>query len=370
MKLLSLIFLLFNLPALHQAGYQGQGITIAVIDAGFFRANDPTVFPQDQILGTFDLLEGDTLSRDTFGLFDDPTNVHGTMVLSTMLYRDSAAGLIGTAPAASYYLIRSEDKYFEYPEEVDRLARAFMLADSLDVDIVTVSLGYSLFTPAPGDSVHPRNFTYAQMNGTSVAAQAATRLARNGRLVCVAAGNDGNKAWHYIATPADADSILTIGAIDSNDSAAVFSSYGPTADGRLKPEVSALGKASPVYRPNEQDSLGHYVGAVGVANGTSFATPETAGMAACLWQAMPALSAMQLRDLIIRSASLYPAHDVQLGYGVPDAWYAYSGERSNLPIISEWTDVPSQTTCKRIIDGRIVIIHNGQKCTILGLPIH
>ena len=132
MKLLSLILLLFNLTQMHEAGFRGEGMTIAVIDAGFFRANDSTVFPQEQIVGVYDLLAGDTTAVDTFGMFSDPDNPHGAMVLSTMLYQDSAAGFVGTAPGANYILIRSEDKYAEYYGEVERLVRAFRLADSMD----------------------------------------------------------------------------------------------------------------------------------------------------------------------------------------------------------------------------------------------
>ena len=125
MKLLSLILLLFNLTPLHEAGYRGEGMTIAVIDGGFFRANDPSVFPQDHIVGAYDLLTGDSLAVDSIGMFDDPNNAHGTKVLSTMLYQDTAAGFVGTAPDAHYILIRSEDVGAEYYGEVERLVRAF-----------------------------------------------------------------------------------------------------------------------------------------------------------------------------------------------------------------------------------------------------
>ena len=366
MNVLGLILLLFNLTPLHEAGYQGQGMTIAVIDAGFFRANDSTVFPQDQILGVYNMLEGDSLAVDTFGMFNDSVNVHGTMVLSTMLYQDTTeGGFIGTAPKASFYLIKSEDIYAEYYEEVERLARAFRLADSLDVDIVTVSLGYSLFNDVDGQP-NPLNFTYADMDGrTSPASRAATELVRKGRFVVVAAGNDGNKPWHYVATPADADSILSVGAVNvnDNDSVAPFSSYGPTYDGRLKPETSGSGWGATVYKPAEQDEQGNYVGAVGVANGTSFAAPATAGMVACLWQAMPNLTSMELRELIMQSSSLYPLHEDQRGYGVPDAWLAFHGPDTALPEVRN-EDIE---TGKRIENGQLFILRGGVKYTVLGV---
>ena len=366
MKLFSLIILassLFNLPALHKAGFRGEGMTIAVIDAGFFHANDSTVFPQDRILGSYDLLQGDSLAKPQPGMFDDPTNIHGTMVLSTMLH-DS----IGTAPQASFYLIRSEDTYAEYYGEVERLARAFRLADSLDVDIVTVSLGYYKFNPVEGDTVNPMDFTYADMDGSSVAAQAATQLARNGRFVVLSAGNEGNKPWHYISTPADADSILTVGAVDSVGEPAYFTSWGPTSDGRLKPEVSALGYHSRVYVPNVTDTLGHFVGAIDKANGTSFSAPETAGMAACLWQALPNLTAMELRELIMQSSSLYPSYDYQRGYGEPDAWKAYT-TATNLPLIGEESSSDAPRRHILITGQGPVLLVNGQHYSLLGIKI-
>lgn len=362
--MLGIIFLLFNLTKLHEAGFRGEGMTIAVIDGGFFRANDSTVFPQNQIVGAYDLLEGDSLAVDSLGMFDDPNNNHGTKVLSTMLYRDTIEGFVGTAPEAHYILIRSEDISAEYYGEVERLVRAFHLADSLGADIVNVSLGYHLFNDIDGHP-NPHNFTYQDINGSSIASRAATELVRKGRLVCVSAGNEGDKDWHYITIPADADSILTVGAVNFDSIAASFSSFGPTADGRNKPEVSGLGKQAIVYSPEMQDSLGHYVGGISRANGTSFSSPEIAGMAACLWQALPNLTSMELRQLIMESSSLYPLHDDQLGYGIPDAWFAYSGERTNL----KEQQNTSEGVQKHIENGQLMILKNGIKYTVLGLPV-
>ena len=364
MKLLSLILLLFNLTPLHEAGYRGEGMTIAVIDGGFFRANDPSVFPQDHIVGAYDLLTGDSLAVDSIGMFDDPNNAHGTKVLSTMLYQDTAAGFVGTAPDAHYILIRSEDVGAEYYGEVERLVRAFHLADSLDADIITVSLGYSKFDDIDGQP-NPQNYTYADMNGSSIASRAATELVRKGRFVCVSAGNDGNKDWHYIAVPADADSILTVGAVTADSVATDFTSFGPTSDNRLKPEVCALGKSSPIYAPEIQDSLGNYVGGLSTANGTSFSSPETAGMVACLWQALPNLTSMELRQLIMENASLYPLHEDQRGYGIPDAWKAYTGGDTNLMNLIQG----GRNNAKRIENGQLVILREGTKYNVLGLPL-
>lgn len=356
----ALIFLLFNLPLLHEQGYTGRDVRIAIIDAGFFRANDPTVFPQEQIAGVYDLIAedlaaGDPATRDTFPMFVDPSNTHGTSCLSTMLYRDST--FTGTAPDATYYLIRSEDNYAEYRGEVTRLARAFRLADSLDVDIVTVSLGYTVFD----DTL--TNYRYEDMNGSSEAAQAALELARHGRLVCVAMGNDARKPWHYISTPADADSILSVGAVRADSTAADFSSFGPTADGRLKPEVSALGHQTTVYMPNTKDAAGAYVGALIPGNGTSFATPEIAGLAACLWQAMPELSAEELRQRIIESCHRYGEWDAQRGYGIPDAWYALTGTHAPTGLYDNQaaSGAHHATRGYKLLQGGRLLIRRGQQ---------
>ena len=364
MNWLGFILLLFNLTQLHEAGFRGEGMTIAVIDGGFFRAYDSTVFPQEQIIGAYDLVLGDSLAVDSLGMFEDPNNNHGTKVLSTMLYQDTTVGFVGTAPNAHYILIRSEDLGAEYYGEVERLARAFHLADSLDADIVTVSLGYFRFDDVEGQP-NPRNFTYQDINGTSIASRAATELVRKGRFVCVSAGNAGDDDWHYIDVPSDADSILTVGAVDVDSAAASFSSYGPTADGRLKPEVSGLGLLTKVYCPEMQDTLGHYVGGMSLANGTSFSTPEIAGMVACLWQALPNLTNMELRQLIMESSSLYPLHEDQRGYGIPDAWFAYSGERLSLKELLN----ADERVQKRVENGQLMILKNGIKYTVLGLPV-
>lgn len=310
MKLLS-IFLtmlafLSNLTPLHEAGYRGEGITIAVIDGGFYGVDEDTlIFPKEHIIGWKDFL------GDEESFFRSADEQHGAMVLSTMLMeKDEEGQPFGTAPDANYYLIRTEDMAKEYAGEMDNLARGIRYADSIGADIITISLGYRLFD----DSIE--NLTYTDLNGQSAVSRAATEAARHNRLVCVAAGNDGTIDWHYISVPSDADSILTVGAVGTDSLPGAFSSFGPTADGRNKPEVSEWGVRCPVYSPLMQ--------AIGISNGTSFATPRIAGMAACLWQAFPQLSAMQLRQLIIESASNYPEWEAQAGYGIPNPGRIFS----------------------------------------------
>ncbi len=306
------------LDSLHNRGYRGSDVHIAVVDNGFNSVNTLNAFSQTTILGTYDFVQ----PGNNVYLQGD----HGTMVLSTM-----AAQLtneyVGTAPAASYYLLRSEDDDTESIREVDAMVAAFEWADSVGADIITSSLGYFYFDDYTTD------FTYEMHNGKTLRNSiAATIAARKGILVCISAGNEGNEAWHYISSPSDADSILTVGAVDENRVHSYFSSYGPTADNRIKPEVCAMGSNVSVVHPFDY---------ITYVNGTSFACPITAGMAACLWEALPTLTNLQLRERIIQSASQYTAPDNTLGYGIPNAWLAYIGSDTALPSVEASTETQS-----------------------------
>ena len=321
MLLLFLTSWFLGLEPLHEAGFRGEGITIAVIDGGFYGVDqDSAAYPSEQIIGWKDFLEQDS----TF--FTDINESHGSMVLSTMLTEKNDDGqALGTAPGANYFLIRTEDIYAEYPGEMNNLAKGIRYADSIGADIITISLGYRQFDNPDDD------LKYEDINGKSAVSLAATEAARHGRIVVVAAGNDGNDPWHYIAVPSDADSILCVGAVDEDSIVAPFSSFGPTADGRELPQVSAWGFQSMVYSPAADSCIRK--------NGTSFAAPRIAGMAACLRQAMPQLSAMDLRRMIIESASNYPNWDPQMGYGIPNAaaiWQAYTA----LPSLDAHSEEP------------------------------
>lgn len=332
----------YNLLPLHEAGFYGQGIRIAVIDGGFQNANTLPALDavREQILGYYDFTDD---SDDFFGT----TGSHGTMCLSTMAAR--MENYEGAATQAQYYLMRTEEYYTESPKELDNWVAAVEAADSMGVHITSTSLGYSTFDNADFD------FTYADMNGTgNRASQAATIAARKGMLVVVAAGNEGNKPWTYICAPADADSILTVGAVNTDGDIGRFSSYGPSYDGRVKPEVCAVGWGTTIISPVTGNTI--------AGNGTSFACPLLAGMAACLWSALPAESAMQIRERIIRSADRYHNPDAHYGYGIPNAWTAYT----------ETTDMqtPSaqrQTQPRKILqDGHLSIIIDGRTYTIMG----
>ena len=333
---------ILGLQPLHESGFRGAGKTIAVIDCGFYHANNDALYDQSKILSAHDMLDP-TLQRGD--MFESESDMHGAVVLSTMLYESTE--FTGTAPDAHYILIRTEDVKEEYKGETENLIRGLEKADELGADIITISLGYFTFNDGIG------NYTYDSLDGHTRLSQAVTGMARKGRLVCVAAGNEGNKTWHKISVPADADSILTVGAVDNNGEAAGFSGWGPSADGRVKPEVCAPGVNTTIVNPVTEE--------VSTGNGTSFATPEVAGMAACIWQAVPELTAMELREMIIRSASLYPSHDDQRGYGIPNAEVALQLATA---LIETRQD---QTKARKVVEnGNIVIIKNGIRYTVTG----
>ncbi|MBR2167159.1 MAG: S8 family serine peptidase [Paludibacteraceae bacterium] len=213
----------------------------------------------------------------------------------------------------------------------------------------SASLGYYYFDNAKW------NLSYSDLNGKKTrAARAATIASRKGMLVCLAAGNEGQNPWHYICSPSDADSILTVGAVTYERTIAAFSSRGPSADNRVKPEICALGQAA------------WYIAEDGITmvqgNGTSFATPLVSGMAASLWSAMPQLTNHQLRQYIIESADKYTNPNGDLGYGIPNAYKAYQ-------LATQLHSIPATNSTPRKIlrNGMVYIIVNGKEYDVLGI---
>ena len=332
---------LYNLLPLHEAGFEGQGILMAVCDGGFYNANILTCFRQEQELGHFDFTDD---AVDIYG----HTGTHGTECLSTI--SGSTTIYKGAATKANYYLMRSEESNTESPKEMDNLVVALETADSLGVNVFSVSLGYAYFD---NDKWSLNKNTDLDGKTTRVS-RAATIAARKGMLVCVAAGNEGDNAWQTISVPADADSILTVGAVSTWGEIGNFSSYGPSSDGRIKPEVCAVGVWTQLINPG---------GNIVTSNGTSFATPLLAGLAASLWSALPDENAMQIRSRIIRSADRYLNPDTQqYGYGIPNAWKAYTMGPEGIE------DVQTETnSCQKILrNGQIIILRNGIEYTISG----
>lgn len=305
---------MLNGECLHNKGYNGTGMQIAVIDEGFYQAPAVTVFDSlwhnHQVIANHDFYLNDTVNYTNSVL-----GGHGTFVLSCMAAYLSGQ-MIGTAPKAKYYLLRSEIDSTEKIVEVYQWVSAIEYADSAGADVVTSSLGYSQFLDTT------QSFHWGDLNGrTAVASISATMAARRGMIVCVAAGNEGGcnaaggpnccgngACWEKITVPADADSIITVGAVDASKNYAGFSSVGNTADGRIKPDVAAQGLNTTIANG----------GGITTGSGTSFATPTMAGMVACLWQGNPTKTNMQVINAIKQSASQYATPDSLLGYGIPD----------------------------------------------------
>ncbi len=329
---------LYNLMPLHRAGFQGNGMVMAICDGGFQNAQTLDCFEAQHRLGVFDF-------TDDTGDFFGSTGTHGTQCLSVIAGK--MADFYGSAVEADYYLMRSEENETESPKEMDNLVAALEKADSLGVNVFSASLGYSWFDNSEWD------LTYSDMDGQKTrCSRAATIAARKGMLVCVAAGNEGSKDWHYITAPADADSILTVGAVNTSGAIASFSSRGPSADGRTKPEVCAVGWGTVLINPA--------TGCIGSSNGTSFACPLIAGLAASLWSALPDENAMQIRERIIRSANRYQNPDGDYGYGVPDAWAAYTGTTA-------LENSESKSVSLKIWkDGHLYTVHNNTVYDLLG----
>lgn len=290
---------------MHDIGYRGQGMVIAVIDAGYENADINAVFDslrtEGRILGTRDYVAGNTSVYEDY--------LHGANCLSLMA-GNTPGQLIGTAPKASYWLLRSEDAATEKIIEENNWVVAAEFADSVGADITTTSLGYTTFDLAS------QNHVYADLNGrTAVASIAATMASRKGMFVLNAAGNEGGGAWNYIGVPADADSICTVGAVNGSGVHANFSSVGPTADGRIKPDLSSMGQGSYVCNSNGLFSNG---------NGTSYATPILAGAVACLWQAHPNRNNMAILHALRVTASQSNNPDNIYGWGIPNMCAAHN----------------------------------------------
>ncbi|WP_282148050.1 S8 family serine peptidase [Algibacter lectus] len=293
---------MINGDVLHQTGFTGEGMTVAIMDGGFPNVNTMSSFEALRNNGRL-LNDYDFVNRDDDVYTNTSTN-HGTLVLSAMAgYIDTATkNYVGTAPNASYYLFITEDNNDENPVEESYWVEAAERADSLGVDIINTSLGYDDFDPGTKYDYEP-----SDMDGqTAYITKGANIAFEKGMLLVTSAGN----AWGAsVGAPADSPNVLTIGAVDSNGDYAMFSSIGTTYQPTIKPDVVAQGASS--YLINEFDNI--------ITNsGTSFSAPILAGGIACLWQAYPSLTNSEIMDLVRESASQYNNPDFYLGYGIPD----------------------------------------------------
>ncbi|ARV05733.1 peptidase S8 [Polaribacter sp. SA4-10] len=290
---------------LHQEGFTGSGMHIAVIDAGFPNVNQLQAFQKirdnNQILGGYDFVN----RNENFYAGSN----HGTNVLSDIAgYIDGV--FVGTAPDASFYLFITEDTANEVPLEESLWVEAAERADSLGVDVINTSLGYTTFDDPN------YNYSYEDMDGkTAFISRGADIIASRGMILVTSAGNSGSDSWKYIGAPGDAASVFTVGAVDAVEDIASFSSFGPTSDGRVKPDVLAHGENVFV--------IDHQTGTPKPSNGTSFSSPVMTGVVACFWQATPQLTSTQVMQKIRESADRYTNPDEQYGYGIPDFKTAY-----------------------------------------------
>ena len=290
---------MIRLDSLHRLGYTGKGVTIGVFDGGFRNL--------DSIAG-FDSLrtQGRLIAHRDFSL-NKPLgfnqSAHGMQVMSIMAAHQEDS-IIGTAPHANYILARTEVSGSETHQEEFNWINAMEWADSIGVDIIHSSLGYSLFDSLQGD------YAYADMDGeTTIITIAAELAASRGILISNSAGNSGNDPWFYITAPCDGPNVLCVGAVDSFRNKPLFSSFGPSSDGRVKPDVMALGVRNTIYTPE---------GNLRTGSGTSFSGPVIAGAVACLMQAHPNRSAREIMDAVIQSADRYQNPDSAYGFGIPD----------------------------------------------------
>ena len=290
-----------NGKKLHENGYRGKGMMIAVFDGGFMNADKIPALHKIKLAGVKDFVVPE--SKSVFGEME-----HGTMVLSTMA-ANAPDFYVGVAPEAQYLLIRCEDERTESLAEEDYWASAAEYADSCGVDVINSSLGYHGF-----DDSSMNHHYYEQDGNTALISRTASMCADKG-IVCVnSAGNDGMGSWKKINFPADAKDILTVGSINEHGMNAAFSAVGPTADGRIKPDVMAFGSPTCVITGR---------GSIINDNGTSFSSPLVAGMVACLWQALPGKTAKQIIKLVKLAGDNQQHPDNVFGYGVPDFWKAY-----------------------------------------------
>lgn len=277
---------------------QGEGVHVAVIDAGFYRANTINalqhLFSEGRILGTYDFVNP---GNDVYAEHD-----HGANVLSLMAAY-APGSMIGTAPKASYWLLRSEDVYTEYPVEEDYWMVAVEFADSVGCDVINTSLGYHSFDNSA------LNHSYEDFDGNTLLISKCANLAvAKGMVLVCSAGNERNNSWGKISAPAEAEDVLAVAAVNSSGFIASFSSPGFEGRIPLKPDVSAMGVGTTVAKASNTFPTG---------SGTSYASPLLAGMVACLVQLAPTKTAFEISDWVRQAGDRYPNHSLDFGYGVP-----------------------------------------------------
>ncbi len=293
-----------DVPALHDKGFNGSGIIIGMFDTGF-RKDHPafaSAYSENRVLAEYDFIWEDGNTQDQAGQDPPGEHSHGTNTWS-IAGGESPGNIYGPAYKASFLLAKTEWVPAESLSEEDNWAAAAEWVDSLGGDVISSSLGYSCFD-------NGFCYGYSNMNGdVAITTQAADMAAANGILVVNSMGNSGPGSG-TLSAPADADSIISAGAVDVNGVIANFSSRGPTSDGRTKPELVARGVSTYLAVAS---TLGY-----GSGSGTSYSCPLLAGCAALLWSARPNLTNMQVREAMMGSGNRVSSPDNIYGNGLPD----------------------------------------------------
>lgn len=302
---------------LHTKGFTGKGITIAILDAGFYHYKELKAFDsllaQNSILGEKDFVDFDNSVNED--------NAHGMYCLS-VIGANVPGSMVGTAPHASFWLLRSENDFSEYPIEEHNWVAAAEFADSAGADMISSSLGYYRFDDPSFN--HSYNDFYT---GSTTVSSGAAMAVKKGMIVTNSAGNEGAGSWKYIVFPADADSVCAVGATDNGGLIASFSSYGYT--GKIKPNIVSVGAGTVLWGTNDIPVSG---------NGTSFSNPNINGLIACLWQAFPTLDNMTILNAAYESADRYTNPDNRYGYGIPNMKKAYAILKKKQNIITYGND--------------------------------
>jgi serine protease AprX len=352
---------LHNGEFLHNIGLRGQGMQIAMLDGGYFNYISLKAFDSinvnAQVLSTWDFVSGNA------SVVED--NAHGMQCFS-IIGANIPGQFIGKAPKANFHLFRTEDVSSEFPIEEFNWACGAEKADSTGSDIISSSLGYGYeFTdPVP-------DYQHSDLNGDiTMSARAADFAAKKGLMVFNSAGNSGTDYWHMITTPADGDSIVAVGSVNTSGIVAANSSYGPSADGRIKPDVASVGVNALVQLPNNS---------IGTGSGTSFACPNIAGLSTCLWQGFPEYNNMRIIRALKEAGSLYATPNDRIGYGIPDMKKAFgalltefatsSATVNNCVVTLNWTskDVAAMKyEIERKAPGEIVYTKIGELSPLAG----
>ena len=295
-----------NVHELHEQGFTGEGVRILLLDTGFDLTHN--ALSNINVVAQWDVInDDDETANETNEEDDEGQDYHGTAVLSTIA-ANTPGELMGVAFDSEFLLAKTEDVTQEIEQEEDNYVAGLEWGEANGADVVSTSLGYLDW------------YEYSDMDGNTAVTTIGVDIAVGLGMVCVtAAGNSGNDDWYYIIAPADADSVIAVGAVWDNGDIASFSSHGPTADGRIKPEVCARGRQTWCINPNSTTNYSQL-------SGTSLACPLIGGAAALIIQARPEWTAMQVREAIMMTASMADSANNTYGYGIVNAGNAIHHE--------------------------------------------